>query len=70
VTTFEVQAVIPHETVIVAYCVDRDGTEVAIAVEPGMAHNLSHELEAGRRPSVLAEDWQIVVGYRRLPQLR
>ena len=69
-TTFEVQAIIPHETVIVAYCVDVDGTEVAVAVETTMADTLRHELDVGRRPRILAEDWQIVIGYPRPLQLR
>ena len=69
-TTYEVQAVIPHDAVTVAYCVDADGTEVAVAVESPMANALRHELDVGRRPRILAEDWQIVMGYPRPLQLR
>ena len=61
-TSYEVHAVIPHEAISVAYCVDGDGTEVAVAVERPMADALRHDLDAGRHPRVLAEDWQIIIG--------
>jgi hypothetical protein len=70
VTTYEVHAVIPHETISVAYCVDGGGTEVAVAIERPVADDLRRELEAGRHPRVLAEDWQILIGHPGPLQLR
>jgi hypothetical protein len=61
----EVRAVIFHELVAVAYCVAADGREVAVAVEPGMAHDLSTALTNGQRPLVEVEAehaWQIIGG--------
>jgi hypothetical protein len=61
-TAYTVDAVTYDGTVAVLYGHDEAGREVAIAAEPRMARDIDEALTRHERPSVDAEDWQILRG--------